>query len=259
MKTLKHTTAKASCYNTRAYACDELNENNSKVIDTLLENIKNYHVATDFDLTFSTGTQVFWLGDSGFEVVGSDISWSMLKIAKQKAKFKGSKIKSLQGDCSTVHVGGFDAEITIFNAIDHLTRADFKFTTQNIKRNLNPGGLYIFDIFNLDYLKFGNNIAKLTGDWMAISAGNKFRGVQFSTISDSGILAWYSTYVYQNGHSSPTKVSKGYENTLRVYSSTELQDILKESGFTALVQADINDEAFLKETYERILTIAKKV
>lgn len=260
MKTLKHTTAKASYYNTRAECYDEFNENNSKAINAILEKIlKENQVATVFDLTCGTGSQVFWLVEAGFEVVGSDISQSMLKIAKQKAKLKQLKIKFLQGDCRTVNAGQFDAAITIFNAIGHLTREDFKLTIQNINRNLNPGGLYIFDIFNLDYLKAGNNITKLTGDWMAVSDGQKFREIQFSTISDDGILASYSTYIYQDGNESPTKVSKGYENTLQVYGSDELQSLLKENGFVVLAQTDINGEAFSKEASERILTIAKKV
>lgn len=260
MKTLKHTTAKASYYNTRAECYDEFNENNSKAINALLEKIlKEHQVATVLDLTCGTGSQVFWLKDKGFEVVGSDISRSMLKIAKQKAKLKQLKIKFLQGDCRTVHAGQFDAAITIFNAIGHLTREDFKLTIQNINRNLNPGGLYIFDIFNLDYLKASNNITKLTGDWMAATDGQKFREIQFSTISDDGILASYSTYVYQDGNESPTKISKGYENTLQVYGSDELQGLLKENGFVVLAQTDINGEAFSKEDSERILTVAKKV
>ncbi len=260
MKTLKHKTAKTSYYNTRAERYDEFNENNSRAINALLEKIlKKHHVATVLDLTCGTGSQVFWLKEKGFEVVGSDISRSMLKIAKQKAKLKQLKIKFLQGDCRTLHAGQFDAAITIFNSIGHLTREDFILTIQNINRNLNQGGLYIFDIFNLDYLKSGNNITKLTGDWMAIADGQKFREIQFSTISDDGILASYSTYVYQDGHSSPTKISKGYENTLQVYSSAELQEILNENGFVVLAQTDINGEAFSKENSERILTIAKKV
>lgn len=260
MKTLKHTTAKASYYNTRAECYDEFNENNSRAINALLEKIlKEHQVATVLDLTCGTGSQVFWLIEAGFEVVSSDISLNMLKIAKQKAKLNQLKIKFLQGDCRTIHAGQFDAAITIFNAIEYLTREDFKLTIQNINRNLNPSGLYIFDIFNLDYLKAGNNITKLTVDWMAATDGQQFREIQFSTISDDGILAFYSTYVYQDGYKSPTKVSKGYENTLQVYGSDELQEILKENGFVVLAQTDINGEAFSKESSERILTIAKKV
>lgn len=260
MRILKHTTAKASYYNTRAQNYDEFNESNSKAINSLLEKIlKDHRVLTVLDLTCGTGSQVFWLNNTGFEIVGSDISPGMLKIAKQKAKIKNLKIKFLLGDCRTVNAGSYDAVITIFNAIGHLTREDFKLTIQNINRNLNSGGLYIFDIFNLDYLKFESNITKLTGDWLATSNGNKFRKIQFSTISDDGILASYSTYVHQDGHSSPTKVSKGYENTLQVYSNTELQKMLKENGFVVLSQTDIKGEAFSQENSERILTIAKKI
>ena len=43
MKTLKHTTAKASYYDTRAELYDEFNENNSRAINALLENILKEH------------------------------------------------------------------------------------------------------------------------------------------------------------------------------------------------------------------------
>lgn len=260
MKPLEHTTAKASYYNARAHSYDAFNENNSKATNTLLEKIlKEHNISTVLDLTCCTGSQVFWLQESGFEVVGSDISNSMLKIAKQKAKLKNLKIKFLQGDCRNVHAGSFDAVITIFNAIGHLSREDFKLTIQNIYRNLNSSGLYIFDIINLDYLKFENNITKLTGDWMAISEGNKVREIQFSTISDDGVLASYSTYVHQGDHLGLTKISKGYRNTLQVYSADELKSLLEENGFVVLNQADMNGEAFSKNHTERILTIVKKV
>ncbi|ETZ04946.1 hypothetical protein [Holospora undulata] len=69
MKTLKHTTAKASYYNTRAECYDEFNENNSKAINALLEKIlKEHQVATVLDLTCGTGSQVFWLQEKGFEL-----------------------------------------------------------------------------------------------------------------------------------------------------------------------------------------------
>ena len=92
MKTLKHTTAKASYYDTRAELYDEFNENNSRAINALLEKIlKEHHVATVLDLICGTSSQVFWLKEKGFEVIGSDISQGMLKIAKQKAELKQLK------------------------------------------------------------------------------------------------------------------------------------------------------------------------
>ena len=260
MEILKHKTAHASYYDTRAEHYDEFNENNSRGINSLLEKIlKEQNASSILDLTCGTGSQVFWLAERGFKVVGSDISHSMLNIAKEKAARKNLEIRFLEADCRMVNAGKFDAAITIFNSIGHLTREDFKLAIQNINSNLNPGGIYIFDIFNLDYLRAGNNITKLTGDWMTISGEKKLRKIQFSTISDDGILASYSTYIDQDANSSPTKISTGYENRLQVYSSSELADMLKESGFSILKQTDITGEKFSQENTERILTIAKKI
>ena len=57
-------------------------------------------------------------------------------------------------------VGQFDAVITIFNAVGHLTKQDFKKAIQNIYTNLNDRGLYVFDIYNLNYLLYKDNITK---------------------------------------------------------------------------------------------------
>jgi 2-polyprenyl-3-methyl-5-hydroxy-6-metoxy-1,4-benzoquinol methylase len=84
-------------------------------------------------------------------VTGSDISSGMLKIAKRKASQEKLNIKFLQGDMRNIRVGKFDAAITIFNAIGHLTKAGFEKTMRNIYQNLNAGGIYVFDIINLTH------------------------------------------------------------------------------------------------------------
>jgi SAM-dependent methyltransferase len=183
----------------------------------------------------------------------------MLKIAKAKAQQKKMSVKFIKGDCRYAFIGEFDATITIFNAIGHLTRDDFHKTTANINSNLKSGGIYIFDIFNLDYLKHQNNITKLTIDWLTISNGINVREIQFSTISNDGVLASYSTYVNQEGHDLPTKISKGYANTLQCYTACELKKILNKSGFEVLKQTGINGEDFSQYETERILTIARKI
>jgi len=257
MKPLKHSTAKASYYNTRASVYDAFNEHTSKATNAFLEKIIRQHGAsTVLDLTCGTGSQVLWLHDAGFEVVGVDINQKMLTIAKQKAKAKRVNITFLKGDCRTTVLEKCDVVITIFNAIGHLTREDFRLTIQNIGKNLKPGGLYIFDIFNLDYLTHERNITKLTIDWL--SADRSVREIQFSTITDDGILASYSTYVTQEGHSQPTKIAKGYGNTLQCYAADGLKAMLEGEGFIVVQQTGITGERFSRLQTERILTIARK-
>lgn len=74
----------------------------------------------------------------------------MLKIARRNAKQEKINVSLLQGDMRNISVGKFDAAITIFNAIGHLTKSGFEKAMRNIHRNLHDGGIYVFDIFNLN-------------------------------------------------------------------------------------------------------------
>ena len=91
----------------------------------------------------------------------------------------------------TAHIGEFDAVITIFNSIGHLTKADFEIALRNIHRNLKKDGLYIFDIANLTYYLTDDHIAELTVDWLTSTYDTHFRDIQYGTIDtewDSRII-----------------------------------------------------------------------
>ena len=179
-------------YNKEAKYYDLFNEKNSIVINEYLEHIfKKHKIKTILDLTCGTGSQVFWLSKKGFYIVGYDINNNMIKIANEKAYNKGVNLKFAKGDIRTTHVGEFDAVITIFNSIGHLTKQDFEKAIQNIYANLKYGGLYVFDIFNLNYLLEDNNITKLTIDWLKKSDKCTTREIQYSTIDPHGILTSY--------------------------------------------------------------------
>ncbi|MES2142594.1 MAG: class I SAM-dependent methyltransferase [Pseudomonadota bacterium] len=257
MKNLPHHSAKPSHYNKEVKYYDNFNEKNSILINQTIEKIlKKYKVKTVFDLTCGTGSQVFWLDKRGYEIVGADFNLKMLKIAKSKAKKGKLNIKFIPGDMRTTKAGKFDAVITIANAVGHLTKHDFKRTMQNIRKNLNDSGLYIFDIFNLSYLLKDNNITKLTIDWQKKSENTTAREIQYSTISCDGILASYDIYHEQIG-SNKTKISKAFQ-TLQVYSAKQLKEMLQKNGFKVLQQCNIDGSRFSEGKSDRILTIARK-
>ena len=102
-------------------------------------------------------------------------------------------------------VGKFDAVITIFNAIGHVTKVDFEKTLRNIHENLNDGGIYIFDIFNVDAMTdtvvadFAYQIHKKVGDSQVLSA-------QCSTIDrERGILTSYDVLLIQKNAEKPDR------------------------------------------------------
>ena len=255
----KHFSAGASHYDQEAKKYyDAFNEDHSVQINKLIAKIlQERDVKTVLDFTCGTGSQVFWLTNQGFEVVGIDINNSMLAVAREKAKKKHLSIRLEQGDMRTVQVGKFDAAITIFNAIGHLTQEDFEKAIQNIHSNLHADGLYIFDIFNLSYLLHEDNITKLTIDWQKKTGDVIAREIQYSTITQEGVLASYDIYHEQIGANKP-HISTAFQ-TLQVYSAEQLREILQKNGFSTLHQCDIDGSSVCENTTERMLTIAKKL
>ncbi len=246
-------------YNKDSEHYDTFNEGteNSKTTNSTIEKIlKKYKVKTVLDLTCGTGSQVFWLAKRGYTVTGSDISSGMLNVAKSKAKQEKLNIKLLYEDMRTIKVGKFDAAITIFNAIGHLTKAGFEKAMRNICDNLNEKGIYIFDIYNLNYLMNNDNITKLSIEWVKTIKDTKLRQLQHSIINNKGVLISYTTDYEQTG-SGKIKRAKSI-GTLQLYTAKELQEMLFKNGFEVLEQCGIDGSKFSEMETERILTIAKK-
>lgn len=259
MKSLKHTTAKASHYSDQAKDYDIFNEGNrnaKRTNQTIEKILKKYKVKTVLDLTCGTGSQVFWLAKRKFKVIGSDINANMLKVAKSIAKKEKYAEKFLKGDMRTSKIGIFDAVITIFNAVGHLTKSDFEKAMRNIHANLKVGGIYVFDIYNLTYMLKDNNITSLTIDWQAIQNNTKTRAIQYSTIDKDGILASYTTMCVQKDNNKP-KITNDAQ-TLQVYASKQLKEMLERNGFKVIDQCGIDGKRFIENKTDRIVMVAKK-
>lgn len=258
MTNLPHRSATPSHYDEDAKEYDVLNEEHSQTINQLLDDILGQHgVKSVLDMTCGTGSQVFWLAKRGYLLTGSDISASMLSVAREKATREQFDITLLEGDMCTLKVGKFDAVITIFNAIGHLTKEDFAKAIQNVHDHLNPKGLYIFDIFNLAYLLHGDNITKLTIDWQKTADSKKVRKIQYSTINEEGVLASFTTSISQSESNKP-HVSESSQ-TLQVYTPQELTAMLERNEFEVLSQTGADGSTLVENTTERILTVARKL
>jgi len=257
MTDMPHTSADAAHYNTEAESYDAFNEENSKVVNSTIESILKKHGAKSvLDLTCGTGSQVFWLARRGYEVIGSDFNKAMLEVARAKAKTENLNLQFLEGDMRTTQVGQFDAVLTIFNAVGHLTKPDFEKAMRNIHSNLNEGGLYIFDINNLSYLLKDNNITSLTIDWQKTNGDTRIRDIQYSTIDEEGILASHTISYVWKGSDKPKK-SAGSQ-TLQIYRAGQLKEMLEKNGFSVLGCCDLDGSEFVETESESIVMIAQK-
>jgi cyclopropane fatty-acyl-phospholipid synthase-like methyltransferase len=243
---MNHRSAGPSHYDWEAPTYDLLNETIAAPLNRLLTAILRKRGAkTVLDLACGTGSQVLWLARRGFRVVGCDINRSMLRIARRKARETRLNVDLRRGDMRTFRAGPFDAAVTISNAVGHLTRSDFSKAMRNVRANLATGGVYVFDIYNLDFLRRGDNLSRLTVDWIR----KGFRHVQYSTLDAHGVLASFTTILSRTVTRNVT--------TLQVYTTDELKVMLRRSGFRRVRHLGVDGSRFSKARTERMLTIAE--
>ena len=237
-----------------AHNIGEDTDEKNAVIERLL---KKHKIKTVLDLTCGTGCQVFYLAKRGYKIIGSDFSPDLLKIARKKAKKEKLDLKFIDGDMRTTKVGSFDAVITMFNAVGHLTKAGFEKAMRNINKNLKDGGIYVFDIFNLEALteevvsNFSMYKHKKFND-------TQLHSVQCSTIDKkNGFLTSYDNHVLQKKAEEPVRINNKF--SLQVYNAKELKQMLAKCGFKTLEQYDIDGSKFLEKKSLSILTVAQKI
>lgn len=236
-----------------AHNISDDSDTKNSVIEKLL---KEQKVRTILDLTCGTGSQVFYLIKHGYKVIGADFSPALLDIARAKAKKEKLDLKFIDGDMRKVKIGKFDAVITIANAIGHLTKSGFEKAIRNIHRNLNDGGIYIFDIFNLESMtdKVVNDLAM---DSEKIVDDTKIHNVQYSTIDRvNGRLTSYDHHTISKTLDKPKEFKSKF--TLQIYTSTQLEEMLTRNGFEVLGQYGMDGSKFLNDKTTNILTVCKK-
>lgn len=236
-----------------AHNVNEETEAKNAFIEKLL---KEQQVKTVLDLTCGTGSQVFYLAERGYEVIGSDFSPVLIEMARHKADKLGKNISFLDGDMRVLNVGKFDAVITIFNAIGHVTKADFEKTLQNIHANLKDGGVYIFDIFNLQAIT-DKIIDDFTMDIKSVVNGDKIRNVQHSEIDRAnGFLISHDHYTIVKDGKAPEIHTNSF--SLQIYTAEELQTMLARNGFEIIHQYDMEGNDFIADQSLNMLTVARK-
>ncbi len=156
----------------------------------------------------------------------------------------------------TIKVGKFDSAITIYNAIGHLTKADFEKALRNIGRNLNWSGLYIFDIDNRNMNYKSSNARDIDATWMVGKA--TIHKIQKCKLNRrTGMLAMRDLLTIRKGSSKPEMLSKT-RWTMQLYSAEELREILARNGFEVLEQIGMDGSKFSDRNTPNILTIAQK-
>lgn len=235
-----------------AHNINDDTENKNAVIEKLLA---EQGAKTILDMTCGTGSQVLYLAQRGYKITGNDISPALIDIARNKAMKMNLSVPFMVGDMRTINAGTYDAVITIFSAIGHVSKSDFEITLQNMRRNLNEGGIYIFDIFNLQALT-DEVIKDFVMDISNVVDGISFRNQQHSEIDrENGLLISHDNYTISKEGCKPECHTNTF--SLQIYTAQELQDLLKKNGFEILNKYDMNGHQFIPDKSLNILTVAR--
>lgn len=229
----------------------------NKAIEQIL---KKHRVKAVLDVACGTGAQVLYLAKLGYEVLGSDFSPQLLEIARQKASQQHLEIQFIDGDMRTLQAGQFDAVIAIDNAIGHLVKNDFNLAIKNAFNNLKPGGIFVFDILNLDAMTdevIAADSEKMTNASIA-EDGARISNVRHSSIDrERGILTAHETITIQKDHT-----EKHIDNTcsLQIYTMSGLEALLSQNDFKVVEQSAVDAYTFCNDVDGfSILTTAKRI
>ncbi|MFN4257344.1 MAG: class I SAM-dependent methyltransferase [Saprospiraceae bacterium] len=163
-------------------------ENEAKIaIDNLLRALDLPPGARVLDLACGKGRHSRYLAEKGFDVVGLDISEASILFARQ---FEHERLMFFQHDMRLpFRVNYFDAVVNFFTSFGYFeTEAEHLAALKNVAKNLRPGGLFVLDFFNSEWVQrtlvreHTKTVDGIEFHWRkSIRDGHVFKKVEFTT------------------------------------------------------------------------------
>jgi SAM-dependent methyltransferase len=202
------------------------------------------------DLACGIGRHAMIMARRGYEVAGMDLSMPLLQIALNEAQKRSIPVKFVHGDMRSMNFASiFDGCYcwqTSFGYFDDPT--NFK-VLQGIHRALKPGGRFLLDVINRDYI-IGDmpNRAWWEGKECIFLEEVDFDNTQ-------SLLHTKRSYIYEDG--TPPLEQNFY---IRLYSLHELLNLMQGAGFRVLeVSGELHQRAhFLGASSTRLLILAER-
>ena len=123
-----------------------------KFIDKLLRPLALPPGARILDLACGKGRHARYLAEKGYDVTGLDIAPSNIDFARQ---FEHKRLMFYQHDMrQAFRLNYFDAILNIFTSFGYFdTDDDHIKTLVNVQSGLKPGGLFLLDYFNSEWVR----------------------------------------------------------------------------------------------------------
>jgi glycine/sarcosine N-methyltransferase len=230
-------------------------EKEMPLLDKLFREAK---VERALDIGSATGEHCIALAEKGYNVIGIEPNYEMLRIARKKGKRKKGKIKFFKGQFSNfdelIRVK-VDALICLGNTLAH--HPDYKSLNSTLRKFfsiLKEKGLLIFQVINADSMPLGSHRYQPTRYWK-------------DQLGEKIIIRRYSRYERNFTELSALRLSKEkdkweMEETLQkllAFESKRLLYLIKKAGFVSIkFHSDYDLTPFHSRKSESLLAVCEK-
>ena len=217
---------------------------------------------TLLDLGCGTGNHALPLARRGYLVVGVDRSPAMLAQARAKATEAGLPAGTapsfLEGDIRTADAGRrFDAALMMFAVLGYLhSDEDVLTALANVRRQLDPGGVFVFDVWN------GVAVMADRPKGRRVTVEDASASIERETRIhlDLDRHLCHVNFELSRTHAGGQQESVVEEHVMRFFFEPELKEFLSRSGFKFVSLRSFPDEASpADETAWNVVGVARAV
>jgi SAM-dependent methyltransferase len=187
------------------------------------------------ELACGTGRLTIPIAQSGVEIVGLDLSPSMLAHARSKAEAAGVAIEFVEGDCRSFELGRkFELIFIAFNSMQHLhDDRSLAALFANVRKHLAEGGRFVFDVFNpkIEILARASVDRRLEREYQDPDGRGTMAFEHSGTYDDASQVSHIHCYFVRRGSNGEELEVREEELYLRSFFPQELDLLVRSQGF----------------------------
>jgi len=214
--------------------------------ELILSNIVIEDNAKLLDMAAGAGRHAINFAQRGFNVTAVDLSKNLLQVAKQNASAYDFQIDFVHSDIRKFEPNNkFNLVLSLFTSIGYFDNDEENFELlRKAYHFLKPGGYFVLDYFNRDYLE--KNLVPSSVETINGAEINQYRSIREKRVIKE-------IEIRKNG------ATKKYIESVRMFSFDELQIELENTGFKInSTFGDLDGKPFVLETSPRVIIIACK-